>query len=67
MVGCFWRSNDRVCADIASRFYSRLFSEFLSPWKDEKVALAPRKAVMAVRADDVAMQLDWAQFIHYGL
>jgi hypothetical protein len=30
------------------------------------VALALREAVMAVRAEDMDMPLNWAQFVHFG-
>ncbi len=34
-------------------------------WESGEVAAALREAVMAVRADDVRMPLNWAQFVHY--
>ncbi|PWI64611.1 hypothetical protein PCL_09505 [Purpureocillium lilacinum] len=66
VVGCLWPSNDRVCVEVASRLYAQIFRQFQSPWKDGHVAAALRQAVMAVRAEDIAMPLNWAQFVHYG-
>jgi hypothetical protein len=50
----------------ASRFYSSLFRPEESRWQYEQMAAALVEAAMEVRAGDVEMPLNWAQFIHYG-
>ncbi|KAK7574550.1 hypothetical protein V3481_016530 [Fusarium oxysporum f. sp. vasinfectum] len=67
VVGCLWPAKDRVCVEVASLFYSSLFGQAQSQWKDGKTAWALREAVLAVRTDDIEMPLNWAQFVHYGL
>ncbi|KAK5994026.1 Small ribosomal subunit uS17B-like protein [Cladobotryum mycophilum] len=67
VVGCLWPSVDRVCVEVASRFYARLLEGRGAEWCDEDVALALREAVMAARAEEPNMPLNWAQFVHYGL
>jgi hypothetical protein len=51
---------------VASVFYQTLFGHHESRWEEGQMAAALRKAVMAVRADDMEMPLNWAQFVHYG-
>jgi CHAT domain-containing protein len=66
VVGCLWPSVDWVCVEVANGFYSSLFGQGELRWKDGEIAAALREAVMAVRADDMGMPLNWAQFVHYG-
>ena len=66
VVGCLWPSNDRVCVEVASGFYSSLFGQRKSRWQDEQMAAALRETVMKVREEDMELPLDWAQFVHYG-
>jgi CHAT domain-containing protein len=66
VVGCLWPSIDRVCLEVASGFYSRLFQQGESQWKDKQVARALRDALMEVRESDIEMPLNWAQYVHYG-
>jgi hypothetical protein len=66
VVGCLWPSNDRVCLEVASRFYSSLLREGSTEWDDRMVASAVRDAVQAARAAELRSPLDWAPFIHYG-
>ncbi|KAB5511380.1 CHAT domain-containing protein [Coniochaeta sp. 2T2.1] len=66
VVGCLWPSIDRVCVEVASRFYSSLLGPGNSGWDDRAVASSLREAVMAVRATEMGMPLAWAQFVHYG-
>jgi CHAT domain-containing protein len=66
VVGCLWPSNDRVCVEVASAFYSSLFKQGESRWRDGQMAVSLREAVMKVRAGDMGMPLNWAQFVHYG-
>jgi CHAT domain-containing protein len=56
VIGCLWPSNDRVCVEMAKEFYSSLL-EWGSQWQDELMALALRKAVLKVRADNMEMPL----------
>ncbi|CAI6014056.1 unnamed protein product [Clonostachys chloroleuca] len=67
VVGCLWPSNDRVCVEVARLFYSSLFAQGWRKWNDGKVAWALREALMVVRADDMTMPLNWAQYVHYGM
>ncbi|VUC23431.1 unnamed protein product [Clonostachys rosea] len=67
VVGCLWPSNDRVCVEVARLFYSSLFDHDRYQWNNGKVAWALREALMVVRADDMKMPLNWAQYVHYGL
>jgi CHAT domain-containing protein len=66
VVGCLWPSVDRVCTEVAEKFYSSLFRRGGARWTDRDVASALREAVMGVMAEDVGMPLNWAQFVHYG-
>ena len=66
VVGCLWPSIDRVCVEVADGFYSALFRQGESLWEKGEMALALREAVMSVRAEDMEMPLNWAQFVHYG-
>ncbi|KAB5581191.1 CHAT domain-containing protein [Coniochaeta sp. 2T2.1] len=66
VVGCLWPSIDRVCVEVASRFYSSLLRPGNSGWDDRAVASSLREAVMAARATEMGMPLAWAQFVHYG-
>ncbi len=66
VVGCLWPSNDGVCVEVAGEFYSSLFEQGKSRWQDGQMAAALREAVMGVRAGDMTMPLNWAQFVHYG-
>ncbi|KAK3934876.1 CHAT domain-containing protein [Diplogelasinospora grovesii] len=65
VVGCLWPSIDRVCVEVARRFYSSL-GQGSQGWDDRAVASSLREAVMAVRATEMGMPLAWAQFVHYG-
>jgi TPR repeat protein len=67
VVGCLWPSNDRVCMDVASSFYSSLLSEDLIEWDGRVVASAVWKAVQAARAEAIRRPLEWAPFVHYGV
>ncbi|CAG9984579.1 unnamed protein product [Clonostachys byssicola] len=67
VVGCLWPSNDRVCVEVARLFYSSLFAQDRRKWNNGKVACALREALMVVRADDITMPLNWAQYVHYGI
>lgn len=59
-------TNDRVYVEVAGGFSSSLFEQGESRWQDGQMAAALREAVMRVRAGDMAMPLDWTQFVHYG-
>ncbi|KAB5581230.1 CHAT domain-containing protein [Coniochaeta sp. 2T2.1] len=66
VVGCLWPSIDRVCVEVARRFYSSLLGRRSQGWDDATVASSLREAVMAVRATELGTPLTWAQFVHYG-
>jgi CHAT domain-containing protein len=66
VVGCLWPAGDLECVDVARRFYSSVLQQNWSAMEDGAVALALQEAVMAVRAEDINMPLNWAQFVHYG-
>jgi hypothetical protein len=52
---------------VASSFYSKLFKNGgVSDIGRRQVACELQEAVMAVRAQDVDMPLNWAQFVHFG-
>jgi hypothetical protein len=51
---------------VAKRFYSLVLQQNQSVINNE-VASALQEAVMAVRAEDLDMPLNWAQFVHYGV
>ncbi|KAK4246224.1 CHAT domain-containing protein [Corynascus novoguineensis] len=63
-VGCLWPSFDRVCADVASKFYQSLQGAIR--WDGRAVAYAVREAVLAAREAEMEMPLAWAQFVHFG-
>ncbi|KAH6974920.1 CHAT domain-containing protein [Ilyonectria destructans] len=65
VVGCLWPAGDSECVDVAKRFYSLVLQRNQSAINNE-VASALQEAVMAVRAADLTMPLNWAQFVHYG-
>ncbi|KAN0078521.1 CHAT domain containing protein [Elaphomyces granulatus] len=54
------------CVEVARRFYSSLFQQNWSATGSGEVASALQEAVVAVRAEDITMPLNWAQFVHYG-
>ncbi|KAF5227665.1 hypothetical protein FAUST_11634 [Fusarium austroamericanum] len=66
VVGCLWPAGDSECVDVSKRFYSLVLKCNQSVINNE-VASALQEAVMAVRADDLSMPLNWAQFVHYGV
>ncbi|KAJ4240578.1 hypothetical protein NW760_000861 [Fusarium oxysporum] len=66
VIGCLWPAGDSECVEVAKRFYSLVLQQNQSIINHE-VALALHEAVMAVRAEDLSMPLNWAQFVHYGV
>jgi CHAT domain-containing protein len=66
VVGCLWPAGDSECVEVAKRFYSLVLQQNQSVINNE-VASALQEAVMAVRAEDLDMPLNWAQFVHYGV
>ncbi|KAI0854039.1 CHAT domain-containing protein [Daldinia vernicosa] len=66
VIGCLWPSVDRVCVEVAKRFYRSLFQQRAAGWEGREVASALREAVMAAREADMKMPLEWAQFVHFG-
>ncbi|KAM7205892.1 CHAT domain containing protein [Rhypophila sp. PSN 637] len=59
VVGCLWPSNDRVCVEVASGFYTTLLGKGGMRWHNDD-------AVNIVRENKRSMPLNWAQFVHYG-
>ncbi|KAH7115651.1 CHAT domain-containing protein [Dactylonectria macrodidyma] len=66
VVGCLWPAGDSECVDVAKRFYSLVLRGNQSAINNNEVALALQEAVIAMRAGDLDMPLNWAQFVHYG-
>ncbi|RKK87874.1 hypothetical protein BFJ68_g16997 [Fusarium oxysporum] len=66
VVGCLWPAGDSECVEVAKRFYSLVLQQNQSVINN-KVASALQEALMAVRARDLSMPLNWAQFVHYGV
>ncbi|GKU10360.1 unnamed protein product [Fusarium langsethiae] len=66
VVGCLWPAGDWECVEVSKRFYS-LVLKCNQLVINHEVASALHKAVMAVRAEDLSMPLNWAQFVHYGV
>ena len=66
VVGCLWPAGDSECVEVARRFYSSVLRQSWSATGNGEVASALQEAVMAVRAEDINMPLNWAQFVHYG-
>jgi tetratricopeptide (TPR) repeat protein len=67
VIGSLWPAGDNECVEVASDFYSSLFENKGVPeLESRRVAWALREAVMAVRAEDMDMPLNWAQFVHFG-
>ncbi|KAN0067747.1 CHAT domain containing protein [Elaphomyces granulatus] len=66
VVGCLWPAGDSECVEVARRFYSSVLRQSWSATGNGEVARALQEAVMAVRAEDINMPLNWAQFVHYG-
>ncbi|KAH7165143.1 CHAT domain-containing protein [Fusarium sp. MPI-SDFR-AT-0072] len=67
VVGCLWPAGDSECVEVSKRFYSLVLQRNQSVINNNEVASALQEAVMAVRADDLSMPLNWAQFVHYGV
>ncbi|KAH6883559.1 CHAT domain-containing protein [Thelonectria olida] len=67
VIGCLWPSIDRVCVEVAGRFYRSLLRGKTTCWDGREVALALRDAVMEVRKTELKMPLAWAQFVHFEL
>ncbi|KAH7111459.1 CHAT domain-containing protein [Dactylonectria estremocensis] len=66
VVGCLWPAGDSECVDVAKRFYSLVLRGNQAAINNNEAASALQEAVMAVRAGDLSMPLNWAQFVHYG-
>ncbi|KAN0078802.1 CHAT domain containing protein [Elaphomyces granulatus] len=66
VVGCLWPAGDLECVEVARRFYSSVLQQSWSAMGNGEGASALQEAVMAVRAEDINMPLNWAQFVHYG-
>jgi tetratricopeptide (TPR) repeat protein len=66
VIGCLWPSIDRICVDVAGRFYLSLLEGKTGCWDGREVASALRDAVMEVRKNELRMPLAWAQFVHFG-
>jgi len=67
VIGSMWPAGDNECVQVASRFYSSLFGCKVGPETGvRQVAQALQDAVMVVRAQNMDMPLDWAQFVHFG-
>jgi len=67
VIGSLWPAGDSECVQVASSFYSSLFEHGGVPdIAGRRVAWALQEAVMAVRAQDMDMPLNWAQFVHFG-
>ena len=67
VIGSLWPAGDNECVEVACGFYSSLFRhEGVPELESRRVALALREAVMVVRAEDMDMPLNWAQFVHFG-
>lgn len=66
VIGCLWPAGDSECVEVSKRFYSSVLQRNQSVISTE-VASAVQEAVMAVRAEDLSMPLNWAQFVHYGV
>lgn len=67
VVGCLWPSVDRVCVEVASRFYRSLLQRRMGTgWDGRDIASAIQNAAMAVREAEMNMPLMWAQFVHFG-
>ncbi|KAH6883524.1 CHAT domain-containing protein [Thelonectria olida] len=66
VVGCLWPAGDSECVEVARRFYLLILQRSRSVLGDGEVASALQEAVMAVRAAEINMPLNWAQFVHYG-
>jgi predicted RNase H-like HicB family nuclease len=67
VVGCLWPAGDSECVEVAKRFYSLILQRNQSAINNNEVASVLQEVVMAVRADDLSMPLNWAQFVHYGV
>jgi CHAT domain-containing protein len=67
VIGSLWPAGDNECVEVASGFYSSLFRhEGVPELESRRVAWALQEAVMVVRAKDMDMPLNWAQFVHFG-
>jgi tetratricopeptide (TPR) repeat protein len=66
VVGCLWPAGDLECVEVARRFYLSVLQQSWSASGNGEVASALQEAVMAVRAEDINMPLNWALFVHYG-
>ena len=67
VIGSLWPAGDDECVQVTSGFYLELFRDGgVAEIGGQRVACALREAVMAVRAQDLDMPLNWAQFVHFG-
>ena len=68
VVGCMWPSNDSICVQIASSFYSKLSRRQTLSYDDRAVALALHKAVLEVKESPEYCKrpLYWVQYVHFG-
>ncbi|TKA21868.1 hypothetical protein B0A50_08740 [Salinomyces thailandicus] len=67
VIGSLGPAGDEECVQVASRLYSSVFEHGGVPYiEGQRVAMAVREAVMAVRAQDMDMPLNWAQLVHFG-
>ncbi|KAJ9419210.1 CHAT domain-containing protein [Fusarium oxysporum] len=66
VVGCLWPAGDSERVEVSKRFYFLVLQRNQSV-TNNKVASALQEVVMAVRAENLSMPLNWAQFVHYGV
>jgi tetratricopeptide (TPR) repeat protein len=67
VVGSLWPAGDEECVNVARFFYSSLFEHGGMPdIRGRRVACTLQQAVMKIRAEDIDMPLNWAQFVHFG-
>lgn len=66
VIGCLWRSNNRVCIDVAHGFYASLVKQEALLLNSTDIAAALHTSLMKLRLKEWRMPLLWAQFVHYG-
>jgi tetratricopeptide (TPR) repeat protein len=68
VVGCMWPSNDSICVQVASSFYSKLSRRQTLSYDDRAVALALHKSVLEVKESQEYCKrpLYWVQYVHFG-
>lgn len=65
VIGSLWQVDDKICVDVAGKFYEALTKACSQHFCDRAVAESIRSAILDVRAQNPD-PFKWAAYIHFG-